>query len=98
MNKWIGNYVIVRGDRSGVFAGTLFEKDGQEVLLKDARKLFYWDGAGAVEQIAVDGVSRPENCKFTIMVDELIVTDAIQILPCTGKAENIIKGVKAWKY
>ena len=39
------NYVIVRGDRSGVFFGELKERSGQEVELRNARKLWYWDGA-----------------------------------------------------
>jgi len=92
------NYVIVRGDRSGVFFGELANRAGQEVTLNKARKLFYWSGAGAVEQIAVDGVGNPGDCKFTVVVEEITVLDAIQILPCTEKAANIIKGVKEWKY
>lgn len=92
------NYVIVRGDRSGVFFGKLANKNGQEVTLNNARKLFYWDGAGAVEQIAIDGVSKPNNCKFTVVVEEITILDAIQILPCTEKAVEIIKGVKEWKF
>lgn len=91
-------YVIIRGDRSGVFFGQLAERNGRDVTLHNARKLFRWEGAGAVEQIAVDGVSKPEGCKFTVTVPELTLTDAIQIIPCTEKAVEIIKGVKEWKY
>lgn len=93
----LNKYVIVRGDKSGVFAGTLKEKNGQEVTLTNVRKLFYWHGAAAVEQLAVDGTAEPNNCKFTVTVDEIVVTDAIQILPTTEKAETSIKGVKEWK-
>lgn len=93
----LNKYVVVRGNRSGVFAGTLKEKNGQEVTLTKARKLFYWDGAAAVEQLAVDGTNTPDNCKFTVTVDEIVITDAIQILPTTAKAETSIKGVKEWK-
>lgn len=90
------NYVIVRGDRSGVFFGVLKERSGQEVELLNARKLWFWSGAAAVEQIAKDGVKNPDACKFTVSVDSMIITDAIQILPCTsGAAENIM-AVKAW--
>ena len=59
------NYVIVRGDHSGVFFGELKERSGQEVELRNARKLWFWDGAAAVEQIAKDGVKNPGACKFT---------------------------------
>lgn len=36
-------YVIVRGDRSGVFAGNIVERNGQEVKLKNCRRIWYWD-------------------------------------------------------
>ena len=91
------NYVIVRGDRSGVFFGELKERSGQEIELRNARKLWYWDGAAAVEQLARDGVSLPRNCKFTVTVDEMTITDAIQVLPCTNVAAENIMAVKEWK-
>lgn len=34
----IGKYVIVRGDRSGVFAGNLAARDGREVQLTECRR------------------------------------------------------------
>lgn len=91
------NYVIVRGDHSGVFFGELKERSGQEVELLNARKLWYWDGAAAVEQIAKDGVKNPDACKFTVSVDSMIITDAIQILPCTSSAAENIMAVMEWK-
>ena len=91
------NYVIVRGDHSGVFFGELKERSGQEVELRNARKLWYWDGAAAVEQIAKDGVKNPDACKFTVSVESMIITDAIQILPCTNDAAENIMAVKEWK-
>ena len=91
------NYVIVRGDRSGVFFGELKERSGQEVELRNARKLWYWSGAAAVEQIAKDGVKKPGACKFTVSVESMIITDAIQILPCTNVAAENIMAVMEWK-
>ena len=70
MKEFIGKKVIIRADRAGVFFGTLTEKDGQEVVLKDCRRIFYWDGAASISQLAKDGTSKPENCKFTVIVDE----------------------------
>ena len=91
------NYVIVRGDCSGVFFGELKERSGQEVELRNARKLWCWDGAAAVEQIAKDGVKNPGACKFTVSVESMIITDAIQIIPCTNDAAENIMAVKEWK-
>lgn len=94
MNK---QYYIIRGDRSGVFFGRVKERDGQTVTLEDVRKLWSWVGACAVEQIALDGVVCPEDCKFTVTVPSMVVTDAIQIIPCSDKAVKILMGVPAWK-
>lgn len=90
-------YYIVRGQSSGVFFGQVRERNGQEVVLVNVRKLWYWDGACAVEQIARDGVSHPRNCKFTVTVEEMTITDAIQIIPCTDAAQKSISGVAEWK-
>ena len=97
MKKFIGKRVIVRGDRSGVFFGTLESKEGQDVVLTNARKLWHWGGAAAVEQLAIDGVSSPSDSKFTVFVEEIGICDAIQVLPCTKKAIKCIEAVKEWK-
>lgn len=91
------NYVIVRGDRSGVFFGDLKDRNGKEVELRNARKLWLWSGAAAVEQIAKDGVKNPSGCKFTVSVDSMIITDAIQVIPCTDSAAENIMAVEEWK-
>lgn len=97
MKKSENQYVIVRGNGSGVFAGYLKDHKGQEVTLTKVRKLWYWDGACAVEQLAVDGSSKPEDCKFTVVVDEIVIHDAVQTLKCTETAQKVIEGVEAWK-
>lgn len=93
----IGKKVIIRGDRSGVFFGTLVAKEGTEVKLQDCRRLWYWDGAASISQIAVDGVTKPDNCNFTVAVSEIVITDAIEIIPCTEKAIKCIEEVSVWK-
>lgn len=92
-----GKYVIVRGDRSGVFAGVLESRSGREVTLTGCRRLWYWDGAASISQIAVDGVKKPGECKFTVTVDRIMILDAIEVIPATAKAEARIKAVPEWK-
>ena len=89
--------VIVRGDRSGVFFGNLKERNGQEVTLTDCRRLWYWSGAASISQIAAEGVKNPDECKFTMSVSEIIILDAIEIIPCTEEAIQNINSVKTWK-
>ena len=88
---------IVRCDRSGVFYGEIESRNGQEVTMRNARCLWYWDGAASLLQLAKNGTSEPRNCKFTVYVDELTVVDAIEILPCTDKAITSIEGVSEWR-
>lgn len=89
--------VIVRGDRSGVFFGTLEKKEGHEVTLTNCRRLWYWDGAASISQLAVDGTTKPNNCKFTVTVPSIEILDAIEIIPCAEKAIKSIEGVKEWR-
>ena len=91
-------YCIIRTYSAGVFAGYLKTQNGKEVELCQARRLWYWDGAASLSQLAVDGVSKPENCKFPVAVDYIKLTEAIEIIPVTEKAKNSIKAVEIWKY
>ena len=97
MESNIGKKVIIRGDRSGVEFGTLVAQNGQEVTLKNARRLWYWEGAASLSQLAKDGTAKPSECKFTVTVSSITILDAIEIIPCTDKAINSIEGVKEWK-
>ena len=54
METNINKKVIIRGDRSGVEFGTLIAQNGQEVILHNARRLWYWDGAASLSQLAKD--------------------------------------------
>ena len=90
-------YVIVRGDRSGVFAGYLEKQKGQEVILLNARRIWYWDGASSLSQLAEEGTSKPENCKFPCEMKKVQILDVIEIIECTEKARLSIKDVKIWK-
>ena len=92
-----GKYVIVRCDRADVFAGTLEAHGGQQVTLRNARKLWRWYGATETLQIAAEGVKRPRDCHFTMEVDSIVLTDAIEIIPTTPQAEANIKAVPVWK-
>lgn len=90
-------YVICRTYSAGVFAGYLKTRNGQEVTLLQARRLWYWDGAASLSQAAEEGFSKPENCKFPQEVSEILLLQAIEILPTTMKSQKSIKGIKVWK-
>ncbi len=90
-------YVIARTYSAGVFAGYLEKRKGKEVTLINARRLWSWSGAASLSQLAMEGTKRPNDCKFPCPVNRVILTEMIELLPCTEKACESIKGVKIWK-
>lgn len=97
MENTENKFYIVRADRAGVFFGKIKEKSHEEVTMTDVRKLWYWAGACAVEQLALEGVTNPNNCKFTVIIPEMTIADPIQIIPCTDDAAESLSKVAVWK-
>ena len=90
-------FCIVRTCSAGVFAGYLKARVGREVTLVNARRIWYWAGASSLSQLAMEGTSNPEKCKFPCAVDEVHLLEAIEIIPCTETAQESIEGVPVWK-
>ena len=93
-----GKYCIVRTYSAGVFAGTLLPESTETVkILKDARRIWYWAGAASLSQLAVDGTSKPKECKFPVAVPRVELLQAIEILDVSEKAKASIEGVAVWQ-
>ncbi len=90
-------YVIIRTYSAGVFAGYLKSRNGQECEIIKARKIYYWEGAATLSQLAQSGTSKPDKCKFPEEVNSLTVLQAIEILDVTPEAKKSIDSVKIWK-
>ena len=89
--------VIVRTYSAGVFMGYIKSREGKEVELLNARRLWYWSGACSLSQLANDGVKNPSDCKFPAEVPSVILTEAIEILAVSAQAKASIDGVELWK-
>ena len=89
-------YVIVRTYSAGVFAGEFESRNGQEVVLTNARRIWYWAGAASLSQLAMEGTSKPENCKFPCEVDRVELLNVIEILNVTSLARKSIDDVPVW--
>jgi hypothetical protein len=94
---FLNQYVIVRTYSAGVFAGTLIKKEGDEVEMHNARRLWYWDGASSLSQLAEEGVKKPENCKFPQEVGQVVLLGVVEILKVSEAAKKSIDGVEIWK-
>ena len=90
-------WYIIRCDRAGVFFGHIKSRTGSEAVLTDVRRLWYWSGAASLSQMAMEGVSAPNSCKFTVTVPEMTVMGVIELIPCTEKAVQNIQGVREWR-
>lgn len=90
------DYVIVRAEGAGVFAGYLEEEDGDTVILKNARRIWYWDGACSLSELATHGTTKPENCKFPCEVAKVKIFKVLEILDTTEKAKTSIQAVAIW--
>ena len=97
--NYLNKKVIVRCDRAGVFYGTIteFNPTTAEATIKDCRRLWYWEGAASLSQLAVDGVKVPNNCKFSVVVPEMCVMQVIEVIPCSKEAIKSIEDVKVWE-
>ena len=91
-------YCIVRTYSAGVFAGYYDRKTkGQEGTVLEARRLWYWDGANSLSQLANEGVKNPSNCKFAQIVPEVDLKQIIEIIPCSTKCRENIAKVPVWE-
>lgn len=90
-------YYIIRADRAGVFFGHVKERQGDEVVMSEVRRIWYWNGAASLSQLATEGVKRPELCKFTVTVPEMTILGVIEIIPCSEAAVESIKAVSEWR-
>lgn len=97
-------YVIVRTTNAGVFAGTLEESElaaisfGPErsLVLSGARRLWYWDGAATLSELATRGTSKPATCKFPAEVESILITEVIEVIPVSVGAQATIAAVPVW--
>lgn len=90
---------IIRTHSAGVFFGEVTKQEntpaGVIVTIKDCRRLWCWNGAASLSQLAMEGARR--DSKFTVTVPEMVVAGAIEIIPCTDAAVESINAVPVWK-
>lgn len=91
----------MRSFGAGVFFGTLKDVEQAEetytVELINCRRLWHWAGACSITQLAVDGTTKPDDCRFTITEKSIVISSVIEMHKCTDKAIESIEGVSEWK-
>ncbi len=86
LNCMIGKKVIIRTYSAGVWFGELEQKDGKEVILKDARRMWNWWAKEGISlsSVAVHGIK--ENKSKIAESIRLVWLEAIEIIPCNDAA------------
>jgi len=91
----IGKQVIVRTYSAGVHFGTLSSRDGKKVVLTDARRIWHWEGAFTLSAVAKEGVKK--TSKLSVAVPQILLTEAIEIIPCSEVAAKNLSELKAYE-
>lgn len=86
------NYAIIRCRNAGVHAGIVESYSGQTVLVRESRRLWKWNSAFTLSELAEYGVGDPGRCRFAVARSRLVVlTEACEIQFCTPEAERSIR-------
>lgn len=95
-SELIGKFVVVRCYSAGVHAGILSEKDGKEVCLTDSYRIWSWTQAetntGSLSAVSQYGVGPGSKIGNAVPMIEL--TDAIEVIQASGRAEKSIRDAK----
>lgn len=92
----IGEYVVVRTYSAGVFYGTLKNVDPDILILDKARRIWNWNGANSLSDVALYGVKDKDNTRICAPIDSHIINKWIEIIPMTEEAIKNLNKVKNW--
>jgi hypothetical protein len=76
-----GKIVVVRTFSAGVHTGRLIKRNGKEVILSSARRIWSWSGANTLNEISLHGVGK--GSRISEAVSRILLTEAIEILECS---------------
>ena len=90
-HPFFGLYVIARCYSAGVHAGEVVSVDGENVVLKNSRRLWSWK---AKDGVALSGVAQAgltaEKSKVDMMNPTIYLTGVCELIPCSDKAKESI--------
>lgn len=92
----IGKICMIRTYSAGVHFGELVSKNGQNVVLKNARRVHYWAAACSLSQLAMEGDKKPNDCRISMPVDTIELDQVIEVIPMTDEAYKNLSSV-VWK-
>lgn len=91
----VGEYCVVRTYSAGVHVGEVTSVNGTEVILSNSRRIWKWSDAFTLSELSQNGVGN--NSKIAVPVPTLVLTEAIEIIPCSTRAAEKIKGFSTYE-
>jgi hypothetical protein len=99
--KPVRPFVIARCRMAGVHAGYLGAEKGGRLTRHDSRRIWYWEGAASLSEIAVYGCNpaKSANCKFSAKIATLTVlsTDVFELIYCQPAGQRMIESQPEWR-
>jgi hypothetical protein len=93
-HPFVGKYVIARCYSAGVHTGEVVSAEGENVILKNSRRLWSWK---AQDGVALSGVAQnglKSEGKVDTLNPEIYLTGVCELIPCSDKARGSIDGFK----
>lgn len=88
----LGKKCIIRTYSAGVWFGEIDQKAGNEVIVKNARRMWRWHAAESVSLSAVANHGIKEKQSKIAEPVSSVWLEAIELIPCTEKAIASIEG------
>jgi len=92
LNSMLGKKCIVRTYSAGVWFGEVAKKSGNEVILKNARRMWYWHAAESISLSAVALHGINQNKSKIVAAVPTVWLEAIELIPASNKAVTSIEG------
>lgn len=85
-SPFLNHHVLVRTFSAGVHIGILVTKDETNVVLKDARRIWKWNGAFTLSEIAKTGIVK-NGSRLSVVVPMIELTQAVELIPTSEAAQ-----------
>ncbi len=85
-HPFVGKHCVVRTYAAGVHLGTVVSVDGSQCILNNARRLWKWENAFTLSEVANNGVGK--DSRIAEEVPTISLSDMIELIPSTEEARK----------
>lgn len=85
MKKQNKKLVTIRTYSAGVHVGELVSRNGKEIVLRNARRVWSWSGALSLHEVSTRGIT---GGKISVAVDCIVLTEVIEMISLSETAMN----------